>query len=114
MPAGDDPDLDAIFADVPANSEQFEAAAPDATTDAAAPVTTDEVTAETPAAPGSARPERPRGPKLPWWDVYTSMLAVTLLAIILGCVFLAMEWSQYNFQTTPSAIPTSAGGVDGG
>lgn len=106
MSAGKDPDFDAIFADAPAEGLN-EPAAVDASLDAPAAEAeaSAEAATETPAAP--AEPQRPRGPKKPWWDIYTSMLALTLLAIVLGCVFLVMEWSRYNFETTPSVTPAS-------
>jgi hypothetical protein len=39
------------------------------------------------------------------------MLALTLLAIMLGCAALVLEWSRYNYETTPTAIPTAGAGV---
>jgi hypothetical protein len=108
MSAGNDPDFDAILGGSP--TEGLEAAA-DASLEEGAQPATEEKVEETPATP--AQPERPRGPKKVWWDIYTSMLAITLLAIIAGCVFLVMEWSRYNFETTPPAISITGGGEGG-
>jgi hypothetical protein len=108
MSAGNDPDLDAIFSDVPADTPPADAVATDAPADETLAAATAEKEAEGSTAP--AQPERPRGPKKPWWDIYTSMLALTLLAIIFGCVFLVMEWSRYNFETTPPTTSAPAGG----
>jgi hypothetical protein len=104
-------DLDAMFADAPAQPDLLEAGAAAPVNDAAAldagfdkPIDTEDAAAgEETATP--ARPERPRGPKKPWWDVYTSMLALTMLAILLGCVFLLLEWSRYGFETEPPPMP---------
>ena len=39
-------------------------------------------------------------------DAYTGMLAISLLALILGCVFLYLDWSQYPDKPPPrAAIP---------
>jgi hypothetical protein len=42
-------------------------------------------------------------------DVYTVMLCLSLAAILLAIGFLAWEWAQYDFKTSPegvSAAPT--------
>lgn len=40
-------------------------------------------------------------------DAYTGMLAVSLIALIVGCVLLYLDYSQYGSEPPP-AIPTSA------
>lgn len=112
MSAGDDTDLEDLFAEAPAQTEPLDADA-EAVADSPAPVLEEEKPADDAAETSAAAtptPQRPRGPKKPWWDVYTSMLAVTLLAIILGCVALALEWSRYDFQTKPANVPAAGAG----
>jgi hypothetical protein len=36
-------------------------------------------------------------------DVFTALLVVALIAIIFACLFLVLEWSTYDFKTSPSA-----------
>lgn len=53
-------------------------------------------------------------------DAYTGMLAISLLALILGCVFLYLDWSQYPDKPPPRAsvparsAPAPAPGPVGG
>jgi hypothetical protein len=48
------------------------------------------------------------------FDVYTSMLALSFLAVCLGCLFLWIEWGRYGRDTkakaakTHSSMPVSA------
>lgn len=47
--------------------------------------------------------DRPRGVlvRKPKTSIYTVLLLVALLAIIVGCLLLVLEWAQYDFQHTP-------------
>ena len=52
---------------------------------------------------------------VPTNDAYTGMLAISLLALIAGCVFLYLDWSQYPDKTPPrpnipKVAPVNAGG----
>jgi hypothetical protein len=41
-------------------------------------------------------------------DAYTGMLVVSLLILIMGCVFLYLDWSQYSSNKAPqvpAALP---------
>jgi hypothetical protein len=40
-------------------------------------------------------------PKVPQFNVYTVMLGLTLLFVILACVFLAFELNNYEFKLKP-------------
>ncbi len=42
------------------------------------------------------------------WDVYTVMLILSLVAVLLGCLFLLLEIGEYGWQTKPvSAVSHS-------
>ena len=45
-------------------------------------------------------------------DIYVALLAITLGALILACVFLALEMNKYEWKITPNASidrqPTAA------
>jgi len=45
-------------------------------------------------------------------DAYTGMLAIALLALIVGCVLLYLDYSQYPEKTPPAPkyAPPAAGG----
>lgn len=48
-------------------------------------------------APGGIYEEKPRS------NIYTAMLAVSLVALIFASAMLAMELKEYNFETKPNA-----------
>ena len=58
-------------------------------------------------------PDEPRGVlvRRQKHSIYTVMLLVALLAIVLSCLILVIEWSQYGFQWKP---PTNLGSATGG
>ena len=53
--------------------------------------------------PAEPAPRRPAGPRKPWFDTYTAMLAISLLAIIAACLFLALELRRYDFDIEPQS-----------
>lgn len=53
-------------------------------------------------------------PATPASDVYVGLLGVSLVALILGCVFLALDWMEYPTTKAPGApqytgLPKEAG-----
>lgn len=52
-------------------------------------------------APGGIYEEKPRS------NIYTAMLAVSLVALIFACAMLSMELKEYNFETKPTAVPSA-------
>lgn len=40
--------------------------------------------------------------------IYTALLLIVLLALVVSCVMLILEWSQYGFQYKPPANLRSA------
>ena len=40
--------------------------------------------------------------------IYTVLLLIVLLALVIGCVMMVLEWAQYGFQYKPPANLRSA------
>ena len=55
-------------------------------------------------AAAAARARRADEPKVKS-DAYTGLLVISLCAMILGCVLLYLDWSQYP-ESKPPALPT--------
>jgi hypothetical protein len=51
-----------------------------------------------------APPQRAVILQKPRANIYTAMLAVSLVAIIIGCVFLALELGEYDWQFNAGSI----------
>ena len=43
------------------------------------------------------------------FDIYTSLLAISLLALLLGCLFLWIEWGRYGRDTKAKTAKTHGG-----
>jgi hypothetical protein len=39
----------------------------------------------------------------PRWNIYSTMLLVSLLSLLIGCFFLAAELKSYDWKTDPKA-----------
>lgn len=52
-------------------------------------------------APGGIYEEKPRS------NIYTAMLAVSLVALAFASAMLAMELKEYDFETKPAAVPSA-------
>ena len=65
------------------------------------------IPAEEPAVePNRDAPSRdPARPKKPGFDTYTAMLALSLVATITACVFLALELRRYDWEVQVPATP---------
>jgi hypothetical protein len=60
------------------------------------------------AAEGEKKPSR-LAVLLEKFDIYTSLLAVSLLAMLLGCLFLWIEWGRYLRDTKAKTAKTHGG-----
>jgi hypothetical protein len=49
-----------------------------------------------------------KAPLLKRIDVYTVMLATALMALLLGCILMAMELARYNWDMKASSVPRAA------
>jgi hypothetical protein len=63
-----------------------------------APVTTAAAPTTTPGTPATTPERRPRS----WGNAYTWMLILSLIFLMIGCLFLLRELSAYNFQVKPT------------
>ena len=43
-------------------------------------------------------------------NIYTALLAISALALVVGCVFLLLEITTYSGSFSPSAIYSAVGG----